>query len=49
MLHSPFALTVDIDDNVERMEGSTLLAIDLIAHRKQENEPLPRDEMEARN
>mmetsp|Transcript_1546 Transcript_1546/g.3676 ORF Transcript_1546/g.3676 Transcript_1546/m.3676 type:complete len:179 (+) Transcript_1546:211-747(+) len=43
------ATTVDLDNNVERVEGATLLVIEAIAQPKQNNEPLPREEMEARN
>mmetsp|Transcript_13224 Transcript_13224/g.28024 ORF Transcript_13224/g.28024 Transcript_13224/m.28024 type:complete len:842 (+) Transcript_13224:3970-6495(+) len=43
------ALTVDVGDNVERMEGAPLLAVEAIARPKHREEPLPREEMEARN
>ena len=43
------SLTVDIDDNIERIDRARLLPIVSIAQPKQENEPLPREEMEARN
>ncbi len=43
------ALTVDVDDNVDRMEGLTLHAFDRIACPQHKNKLLPREEMESHN
>ncbi len=42
-------LTVDIDDNALRLERAPLLALVSAAREVATTEPLPRDDMEARN
>ena len=49
-IDNKIALTVDVEDsnNVQRLKQATLLAIHCAAQEKQNDEPIPREEMEAR-